>query len=232
MINIRKSAERGRTKLGWLDSRHTFSFGGYYAPDHMGFGSLLVINEDFVAPGGGFPTHPHRDMEIITYVTEGALEHRDSMGTGSVIAPGDLQRMSAGTGVTHSEFNHSKSDRVHLLQIWIVPSRRGLKPGYEQRFFEPKDTQDALRLVASPDGRDGSLTIHQDASLYATRLGAGRAVTHALAPGHRAWVQLVRGVADVNGKRLEAGDGAAVTELDSLRLAASEDAEALLFDLG
>src|SRR5262245_41074084 len=202
MITIRRAAERGRTDFGWLDSRHTFSFGDYQDFDHMGFHSLRVINDDRVAGGGGFPTHPHRDMEIITWVLSGALEHRDSIGTGYVIRAGDLQRMTAGTGIQHSEFNASKSEPVHFLQIWIFPEKRGLKPGYAQQSYPAAERKGQLKLVASRDGRDGSLGVHTDASVYATALDAGQRVKHQLAPGRAAWVHVATGAVTLNGKRL------------------------------
>ena len=227
MIQIRKAKDRGHANHGWLDSWHSFSFADYHDPQHMGFSALRVINEDRVTPGEGFPTHPHRDMEIITYVLEGALEHKDSLGTGSVIRPGEVQRMSAGTGIRHSEYNHSQSEPVHFLQIWILPNVQGVKPGYEQKRIE---LDGGLRLLASPDGRDGSVTIHQDARVYAARLN-GAAANHALAPGRRAWLQVARGTASLNGTTLHAGDGAAVEGESALRLAADGSAEVLLFDL-
>ncbi|MEW6774947.1 MAG: pirin family protein [Bdellovibrionota bacterium] len=232
MIQVRKSDERGRTQISWLDGRHTFSFGGYYDPEWMGFSSLRVINEDRVAPGGGFPTHPHRDMEIVTYVLEGALEHKDSLGNGSIIRPGEVQRMSAGTGITHSEFNHSRSEPVHLLQIWFLPARAGIKPGYEQKTFSEEERKGRWRLVASPDGKDGSVTIHQDARLYAALLdGAGEEISFTPATGRRLWVQAARGAFELNGKTLVAGDGAAAVDEKEIRLQAKEPGEALLFDL-
>ncbi len=230
MIRLRKAKDRGHANHGWLDSWHTFSFADYHDPRHMGFSVLRVINEDFVAPGQGFPTHPHRDMEIITWILEGALEHKDSLGTGSVIHPGEAQRMSAGTGIRHSEFNHSKSETVHLLQIWILPNRQGVTPSYEQKSIAPAELDNRLRLVASPDGQDGSVTIHQDARLYATRM-KNTDVTHALAPGRRAWLQVVRGELTLNGRKLIAGDGAGIENESRLTLAANGTAEALLFDL-
>jgi hypothetical protein len=230
-IIVRRAAERGHGDHGWLDTWHTFSFADYYDPRFMGFRVLRVINEDTVAPGGGFPTHGHRDMEIISYVLEGGLEHRDSLGTGSVIRPGDVQRMSAGTGVRHSEFNASSAEPVHFLQIWIEPARAGIAPGYEQKAFSEADKRGRLRLVASPDGADGSVTIHQDARVYATRLGAGETVEHKLAPGRHAWVQVARGALTAGGKRLEHGDGAAITGETSVTLTGEQDAEAILFDL-
>ncbi|QXE92878.1 pirin family protein [Geomonas subterranea] len=231
MIAIRRSADRGHADHGWLDTYHTFSFADYYDPRHMGFRNLRVINEDRVKPGVGFPTHPHRDMEIISYVLEGALAHRDSMGTGSVIRPGDVQRMSAGTGITHSEFNHSKDAPLHFFQIWILPERTGIAPGYEQKFFPDQEKRGCLRIVASPDGRDGSVTINQDTRLYATLLDPGEEIVHRLPAGQHAWVQVARGKLLVNGHLLEAGDGAAVSNEDLLRLTAKEAAEALVFEL-
>lgn len=231
MIAIRKSEDRGHADFGWLDTRHTFSFGDYYDPDHMHFRTLRVINEDFVAPGKGFPTHPHRDMEIVTYVLEGALEHKDSLGTGSIIRPGDAQRMTAGTGITHSEFNASSTETVHLLQIWILPDRRGLPPGYEQKAFPEAAKRGRLCLLASPDGAAGSVTIHQDVRLYVALLDAGQAIAHAPGAGRHAWVQVARGAVTLNGHALDQGDGAAVSDEASLDLAAAEPAEILLFDL-
>ena len=231
MITVRKSNERGHANHGWLDTRHTFSFDTYRDPRNMGFRSLRVINEDIVAPGAGFPTHPHRDMEIITYVLEGAVAHRDSMGTGSVIRPGEVQRMTAGTGVTHSELNASEGEPLHLLQIWIVPERRGLEPSYEQRAFPETERRNRLRLVASPDGRDGSVTIHQDAALYASLLDSGQRVEHALRKGRHAWMQVTRGTVKLNGHSLAAGDGAAVSDESALTIAAENPSEVLLFDL-
>ena len=231
MITIRKSEERGHFDLGWLDTYHTFSFDQYYDPAHMHFRTLRVINEDRVSPAKGFPTHSHRDMEIITYILSGELEHRDSMGNGSVIRPGDVQRMSAGTGVAHSEFNPSETESVHLLQIWIMPRARNLPPGYEQKFFSEEERGGRLHLVASEDGRDGSVTIQQDARLYATILEAGSSVEHTLADKRSAWIQVARGNVDVNGQELNQGDGAAVSHEQLLRLAAKDEAEVLLFDL-
>ncbi len=231
MITVRRGAERGLAELGWLTSRHTFSFGSYHDPRHMGFRALRVINDDWIAPGAGFDPHGHRDMEIVTYVLEGALEHNDSLGTGSVIRPGEVQRMSAGTGITHSEYNHSPTEPVHLLQIWIVPETAGLPPGYEQRDFPAAERRGRLRLVASRDGRDGSLTIHQDAALYAAVLEAGEAVSHGAKPGRHVWLHVARGAVDLNGHALEEGDGAAASDETRLDIAAREDAEILLFDL-
>ena len=228
---VRKSEDRGRAKLDWLDSKHSFSFGQYHDPKHMGFGPLRVINEDRVVPGGGFATHTHNDMEIISYPLEGALAHKDSLGNGSMIRPGDVQRMSAGTGVRHSEYNASAEKPVHFLQIWVIPEKQGLSPSYEQKTFEIAEKRGKLRLIGSRDGRNGSVTIHRDVDLYATLLGAGDAVTHSLAVGRGAWVQIARGTAALNGKRLQAGDGVAVEEPGQLRLEGLGDAEVLLFDL-
>ena len=231
MIVLRKSADRGYFDHGWLKTYHTFSFADYFDREHMTFGSLRVINEDFVQAGKGFGTHPHRDMEIITYILEGQLAHKDSMGNGSIIKRGDVQRMSAGTGVTHSEYNASQTEAVHLLQIWILPKLNGIKPGYEQKYFSDAEKTGKLRLVVSPDGRDGSVTIHQDASMYAGILSEGKELDHSLASGRRAYVQVARGALRVNGERLEAGDGAKVTDEKTITLAASENSELLLFDL-
>ena len=231
MITLRRSDERGLTRLKWLDSRHTFSFDQYYDPAHMGYRSLRVINEDRVGPGGGFPTHPHRDMEILTYVLEGALEHRDSMGNGSLIRPGEVQRMSAGTGITHSEYNASKTEPVHLLQIWLLPRTQGIRPSYQQQPIEFEGDVPGFRLIASPDGRDGSVQIHQDAELLAARLKPGQTAAHALRPGRHAWVQVARGQVALNGQTLAAGDGAAVGQESEIRIEAQEAAEVLLFDL-
>jgi len=231
MLTLRRAEERGRADFGWLDSRHSFSFGHYFDPKHMGFGPLRVINDDRVAGGGGFPAHPHADMEIITYVLEGALEHRDSLGTGSVVRPGDVQRMSAGSGVRHSEFNASKTDPVHFLQIWIVPEKRALEPSYEQKTFSDADKRGTLRLIGSRDGRDGSVTIHQDVDLYATVLAEGGAAHHELRTGRVAWVQVARGTATLNGEQLYPGDGVAVEEAGRLELAGTSETEILLFDM-
>jgi quercetin 2,3-dioxygenase len=231
MIAVRRSSERGHFHHGWLDTHHTFSFAQYYDAKHMGFGPLRVINEDVIAPGGGFPTHPHRDMEIITYLLDGELEHRDSMGTGSVIRAGEVQRMSAGTGVTHSEFNHSKVAPVHLLQIWLLPERAGLKPSYEQRMFAADERRGRLKLVAARDGAGGVITVHQDVSLFASLLEPGEVVQHPLASGRRAWLQVARGEVEVDAESLAAGDGAAITDEPRVRVVASEAAELLLFDL-
>lgn len=231
MIKVRPAGERGKSKTGWLDSNHTFSFNRYYDPRHTGFRKLLVINEDFVAPAQGFGTHSHSDMEILSYVVEGALEHRDSAGGSGVIRPNELQRMSAGTGVSHSEFNSSQTEPVHFLQIWIEPERNGLKPGYEQRAFPEGERQGRLRLIASREGSDGSVTIQQDVKVYDALLSAGDAVAYQLDADRHAWIQVVKGAVTVNDTTLGAGDGAAISEETSLNLKASEDAEVLLFDL-
>ena len=231
MITLRKSEDRGHFDLGWLDTYHTFSFDRYYDPAHMHFRSLRVINEDRVAPGQGFPAHSHRDMEIITYILEGALEHRDNMGNGSVIRPGDVQRMTAGSGVSHSEFNSSRDQIVHLLQIWIMPDAQNLPPGYEQKFFTAEDRSGNLRLIASPDGSAGSVRIHQDARVYAALLNDSQSIEHALPPNRYAWIQVARGVLTVNDLELKAGDGASVSAEQKLKIAAGENAELLLFDL-
>ncbi len=232
-LTLRRAEERGAANLGWLDSKHTFSFGHYFDPKHLGFGPLRVINEDRVVPGGGFPTHPHSDMEIISYVLEGALEHKDSLGTGSVIRPGDVQRMSAGTGVRHSEYNASKAEPVHFLQIWIVPEQDGIEPSYEQKTFSAEEKRCALRLIASRDGRDGSVTIHRDVDLYATILKAGDSVRHPLLAGRQAWVQIARGDVTVNGRHLKAGDGLATTAAQAIEISGTStgEAEVLLFDI-
>ncbi|MEM7773387.1 MAG: pirin family protein [Cyanobacteria bacterium P01_E01_bin.6] len=232
MITIRPANERGAANFGWLDSRHTFSFGNYYDPNHMGFSSLRVINEDKVLPEQGFGTHGHRDMEIISYVLEGSLEHKDSIGNGSVIRPGDVQRMSAGTGIFHSEYNASNSDPVHFLQIWILPDTKGLEPSYEQTHFSEEERLGTLRLVGSRDGRNGSVTIHQDLNLYAGRLLIGDTVDHVVPDGRSLWVQVVRGAIKLNDHELMAGDGVAMTQEAHLHLISeSDDAEVLVFDL-
>ena len=231
MIDIRRSGERGQADHGWLDTRHTFSFSGYHDPRFMGFRSLRVINEDRVQPGQGFGTHGHSDMEILTVVLEGALQHRDSMGTGSIIRPGDVQRMSAGTGVQHSEFNASRTDPVHFYQIWILPERRGIKPGYEQKAIPAEERRGGLRLIASPDGAQGSLTIHQDARLYAGTLTPGKAVVQPLARNRFSWVQVARGQVRLNGHELLEGDGASVAQEPELTLSTEKGGEVLLFDL-
>ena len=232
MIKIRRSEERGHADYGWLDTRYSFSFNDYYDPAYSGFRSLRVINEDRVQPGRGFGTHPHRDMEILTYVLEGELEHRDSMGTGSTIRPGEVQRMSAGSGVTHSEFNHSQSNPVHLLQIWILPERKGIEPSYEQKELAVANGN-GLSLIASPDGASGSVRIHQDAKVFRGLISQQRPVVYPLGKERHAWVQVARGEVEVNGNRLQAGDGAALTSETEVKLAAAHgtDAEILLFDL-
>jgi hypothetical protein len=228
---IRRSQERGHAQHGWLDSFHSFSFADYHDPKHMGFGALRVINEDRVQPGRGFGSHGHRDMEIISYVLDGGLAHKDSMGNGSVIRPGDVQRMSAGTGVVHSEFNASDRDPVHFLQIWIEPSRRGIAPGYEEKRFDADSKSGRLRLIASPDGAGGSVTIHQDARVYAAILDGRDALEHALAEGRRAYVHVIRGELEVSGERLAGGDAIKLANTTGVRLANAKDAEVLLFDL-
>ena len=231
MLTVRPAEQRGHAEHGWLDSHHSFSFADYHDPKHMGFRALRVINEDRVAPGKGFGTHPHRDMEIISYVLEGGLAHRDSIGTGSTIRPGDVQRMSAGSGVAHSEFNASSSEPVHFLQIWLVPTQRGIKPSYEQKTFSEAEKRGRLRTVASPDGRAGSVTIHTDVVLYSGLFGAGEAAELTLAPGRHAWVQLARGRARVNDTELDVGDGAALSEESRVRIEGIDGAEVLVFDL-
>ena len=230
MIRIRKAAERGVTKISWLDSRHSFSFGDYYDPAQMHWGPLRVINEDVVAPGAGFPTHPHREMEIVTWVLEGELAHKDSTGNAEKIRPGELQRMTAGTGITHSEFNASANTPVHLLQIWLLPGEQGLTPGYEQKSFGT-EIEGRLRLVASQQGRDGSITIHQDANIFAGRLAPGQSHTLPVRPGRVQWVQVARGTATLNGMPLVQGDGAAVRDETALTVAANDAAELLVFDM-
>jgi len=231
MITVRRGAERGHFDHGWLDTYHTFSFASYHDPKHMGFRSLRVINEDRVKPAEGFGTHAHRDMEILTWVLEGALEHKDSMGNGSIIRPGDIQRMSAGTGVTHSEFNPSRDEPVHLLQIWLLPRERGLTPGYEEKRFSPETRRGGLRLIAARDGRDGAVTIHQDVDLWTALLEPGESVRHVLQPGRHAWLHVASGTVTANGERLGAGDGAAVSGEKAVEVKAADRAEILLFDL-
>jgi hypothetical protein len=231
MITIRSAEQRGHAEHGWLDSHHTFSFADYYDARHMGFRALRVINEDRVAPGAGFGTHSHRDMEIISYVLDGALEHKDSMGTGSVIKPGDVQRMSAGTGVAHSEFNASRSDLVHFLQIWLIPSERNIKPSYEQKTFSREEKDGRLRVVASPDARDGSVAIHTDAVVYAGLFDAGQSAELELASGRHAWIHVARGQVRVNGRELKAGDAAALSEERAVRVEGVHGGEVLVFDL-
>jgi len=231
MLTIRKASERGHANHGWLDSHHTFSFADYYDPAHMGFGPLRVINDDTVAGGGGFPPHGHQDMEIISYVIEGALEHKDSMGNGSVIRPGDVQRMSAGPGVRHSEHNASRTEPVHFLQIWIQPSHKGLPAGYEQKAFSDRDKRGTLRLVASPDGAEGSVRIQQDVRMYASIVEPDRTVQHIIAPGRKGWLHVVTGSVEVNGHALAAGDGLAIEGEEALGVSSSTKGEVLLFDM-
>jgi redox-sensitive bicupin YhaK (pirin superfamily) len=231
MITVRKSKERGHANHGWLKTYHTFSFADYHDPQHMNFGPLRVINEDWVAGGAGFPTHPHRDMEILTWVVEGELRHRDSMGYSETLKPGEMQRITAGRGITHSEFNESRNETVHLLQIWIMPRERGLEPSYEQKAFSADSRHNRLALLASPDGVDGSLSIQQDARVYAVSLDAGQKLEHSMENTRQAWVQVIRGEITVNGTQLQPGDAAAVTAETRLDLAAASDAEMLLFDV-
>lgn len=231
MQTKRPADERGKASFGWLDSKHSFSFGHYNDPRHMGFGPLRVINEDRVAPAKGFDTHGHKDMEIISYVIDGALEHQDSMGTGSVIRPGNVQRMSAGTGVQHSEFNHSHTDPVHFLQIWVIPSEQGIEPGYEEMFVSDDEKRDQLRLIASGQRQDGALMIHQDADIYASQLRTGKKVTHSFATGRLGWIQLISGEVHANDEPLSAGDGLALQDEPSVSVTATADAEFLLFDM-
>lgn len=230
-FSIRRSNERGKTDIGWLKSRHTFSFGDYDDPAHRSFRALRVINDDWVAPGKGFGMHPHRDMEIVSYVLAGAIEHRDSTGGHSTLRPGTVQRMTAGTGIMHSEFNPSREESLHLMQIWIEPSKRGLAPGYEERSFSPEETHNRLRLIASPDGREGSLTIHQDARIHAAILDPGRKVELDIAQGRFGWIQIGRGTVELDGTRLEEGDAASLTGGSPLALSAVDAAEVLIFDL-
>jgi redox-sensitive bicupin YhaK (pirin superfamily) len=232
MNTLRLSEHRGHANLGWLDTKHSFSFGHYHDPAHMGFGALRVINEDLVEPGAGFDTHGHRDMEIVTYVLDGALEHKDSLGTGSVIRPGEVQRMTAGTGIRHSEFNASQSDRVKLLQIWILPEKQGLTPSYEQKSFSLAERRGRLQLLASRDGRDGTVTIHQDADLYGGLLDADETASFDLRGGRKAWIQVARGTITVNGQSLYPGDGFGITEAGTIDIVATDGTEFLLFDLG
>ena len=231
MITLRQSSDRGHANHGWLDSYHTFSFANYYDPNHMGFRALRVINEDWVQSGKGFGTHRHRDMEIITYVLDGVLEHKDSLGNGAVITPGEVQRMSAGTGIMHSEFNPSQTEAVHLLQIWILPDRQGLQPSYEQRAFGLEERQGKLRLIAARDGREGAVTIHQDVDLYSAVLQKGDRVSYQLQPNRYGWLQVAKGEVSLNGNALKAGDGVALSEAESLKIGTNTGAEILLFDL-
>lgn len=232
MIAITRNDERGLTRIGWLDSRHTFSFGDYYEPERRGFRTLRVINEDRVRPGYGFDTHPHRDMEILSYVLDGALAHKDSMGNGSIIRRGDVQRMSAGTGVLHSEYNPSQDEPTHFLQIWLLPARRGLEPSYEQKHFADEERRNRLRLVASPTGQDGAVKVHQDVLLYSGLLDEGTVIEQRLGAGRHAWLQVARGAVLLGDERLTAGDGAAISEEAVLAIRALAPAEVLLFDLG
>ena len=231
MIDVIRSDSRGTADHGWLKSKHTFSFADYHNPSMMGFGKLRVINEDWIEPGKGFGTHPHRDMEIVTYMVEGALEHKDSMGNGSVIRPGELQRMTAGTGVLHSEFNASQTDKAHLLQIWILPEQNGLEPGYEQKLFPVEEKRNRWRLVGSRDGRDGSLTIHQDIELSSTVLDEGKSIEYGFDGRRRGFVQVVRGTVEIDGETLEAGDALAVVDQQVLDIKAKSESELLLFDM-
>ncbi len=231
MLTVRRAEDRGHANHGWLDTHYTFSFADYHDPSFMGFGALRVINDDTVGPGGGFPPHSHRDMEIITYVLEGALQHQDSMGNGSIIKPGEVQRMSAGTGVTHSEYNTSKKEPVHLLQIWILPSRGGLPTGYEQKYFSDAEKRGRLRLVASPDGADGSVRIQQNARMFASLLEDGQSVSHEFEKGRLGWLHVARGSAEVNGTSLKAGDGVGISDVAKLTIRSKDRGEILLFDL-
>ncbi|MBD2328867.1 pirin family protein [Alkalinema sp. FACHB-956] len=231
MLTLRRSHDRGHANHGWLDSYHTFSFANYYDPAHMQYRSLRVINEDYIAAGMGFGSHPHRDMEIVTYVLEGALEHKDSLGNGAIMRPGDVQRMTAGTGIVHSEFNPSAEEPTHLLQIWILPEQANLEPSYEQKYFPPEARSGKLRLIASRDGRDGSVVVHQDMNLYAALLQAGEQIQHPVSADRHFWVQVARGTVQINGEVLEAGDAAAIDNVTTLGAIAQADAEFLVFDL-
>lgn len=231
MLHFRDRNTRGRSQTGWLDSRHSFSFADYLDPEHMGFRALRVINEDRVIPGAGFPMHAHRDMEILSYVIAGALEHEDSLGTGSVIRPGEVQRMSAGTGIRHSEFNHSNAEAVHFLQIWLVPASIGLSPGYEQKRFDAQQRRNRFLLVGAPDGREGAVTIHQDVLLYVADVDAGNGLAHPIREGRCAWLQVVRGVVELGGGELREGDGLGLVKEPAVEITAATDAELILFDL-
>jgi redox-sensitive bicupin YhaK (pirin superfamily) len=231
MITFRDRTTRGQTRTGWLDSKHSFSFGDYYDPAHVGFRSLRVINEDRVIPGAGFPRHGHRDMDILSYILEGSLQHKDNIGSGTVIRPGEIQRMSAGTGVEHSEFNASQSEPVHFLQIWLIPEKRGIKPSYEQKPVPLEERRGKLRLVAAPDGPEGAVTLHEDARVYVANLAAGERVSHDIASGRGVWVQVARGIVGLNGTELREGDGAALEDETNATIEAETDAEILLFDL-
>ncbi len=231
MITIRHADERGQADHGWLNTNFTFSFAHYHDPDHMGFRSLRVLNDDVIGPAGGFPTHGHDNMEIVTYVIEGALEHRDSMGTGSVLRPGDVQRMSAGTGITHSEFNHSKSESLRLIQVWLLPEERGITPEYEEKSFSDDAKRNQLCLMVSADGRNGSMRIHQDASIYSSIIEEGAEIIHSITPGRHVWIQIVRGAIDMNGTLLSEGDGASLSEETVITITGRQETEFLLFDL-
>lgn len=231
MTTVRKSNERGHANHGWLDTYHSFSFGQYHDPAHMGFRTLRVINEDRITGGAGFGTHPHQNMEILTWVLDGSLEHKDSTGGGSVIRPGTIQRMSAGSGITHSEFNHSKTDSAHLLQIWLLPEKRGLTPSYEEKTFDPGEWSGKFRVLASPSARDGSVAIHQDVELSVADFAAGQSTTETIRPGRHAWVQIVSGRHTINGHEVEAGDGVTISGEDALRIETSEPGQILWFDL-
>jgi quercetin 2,3-dioxygenase len=232
MISFRDREARGRTRTGWLDSKHSFSFGDYRDPAQLGFRALRVINEDRVIPGAGFPRHGHRDMDIISYVLEGSLQHKDSIGNGTVIKPGEIQRMSAGTGIEHSEFNPSQTEPVHFLQIWIIPEKRGIAPSHEQKPVPLAERRGKLRLVAAPDAPDGAVTLHQDARIYVANLAAGERVAHDIAPGRGVWIQVARGIIGLNGTEMREGDGAALEDEKSAAIDAETDSEILLFDLG
>lgn len=231
MLTIRKANERGQTKIDWLDSRHTFSFGDYRDPGHMNFGPLRVINEDVIAGGGGFQPHPHRDMEIVTYILSGALQHKDSLGNGSVIRPGEIQKMSAGTGIVHAEFNASRDRPTHLLQIWIMPSKNGIAPGYEQKTIDPASIANKFARIAAPDALPNEISIVQDAEIWAAKLEGEIEAIHPLKPGRRAWIQVARGEVDVNGETLKAGDAAAITDIGNIAVHAKAPSEVLLFDM-
>jgi quercetin 2,3-dioxygenase len=231
MITFRDRSTRGQSRTGWLDSKHSFSFGDYYDPEHIGFRALRVINEDRIIPGAGFPRHGHRDMDILSYVLDGALQHKDSIGNGTVIRPGEIQRMSAGTGVEHSEFNASQSKPAHFLQIWLIPEKRGIKPSYEQKSVPLEERRGKLRLVAAPDAPEGAVTLHEDARVYVANLAAGERVSHDIAPDRGVWVQVARGIVGLNGTELREGDGAALEDEARAEIEADTDAEILLFDL-
>src|SRR5471030_1118244 len=231
MITVRRSDERGHTKIGWLDSRHSFSFGEYYDPGFESFGPLRVINEDWIAGGAGFPPHPHRDMEIVTYIVDGAISHKDSTGGGGTIRPGEIQRMSAGSGIVHAEFNASPSETCHLLQIWIVPSKRGIAPGYEQKRIDPEAVRNHFARIAAPEPRENEVRLVQDAEIWTAKLDAGVEAIHLLAPGRKAWLQVAKGEIRVDGETLKAGDAAAITDHTQIAVRSIEASEVLLFDL-